>query len=82
MKLTRVFIAVFILVLISNINVSQLDTNKLSNSTALTSNSLTSYTNHTAILIYDETDFSLQGFPGNGSITNPYVIEGLSIVAN
>lgn len=39
----------------------------------------TSYTNHTAITISMDTDFSSQGFPGYGNETHPYVIEGYYI---
>ena len=43
----------------------------------------TQYTSHTSISIENNTDFSIQaqneGWDGNGSSTDPYVIEGLEI---
>jgi len=38
-----------------------------------------SYETHESIKIVSNVDFSLQGWPGNGSSVNPYVIEGLEI---
>jgi parallel beta-helix repeat protein len=38
-----------------------------------------SYTLHSPITINSNADFSSQGWPGNGTSINPYVIEGLSI---
>ncbi len=37
------------------------------------------YSNHLPILIADESDFSLLGFPGTGTSSDPYIIEGLNI---
>ncbi|MHA1935770.1 MAG: right-handed parallel beta-helix repeat-containing protein [Candidatus Thorarchaeota archaeon] len=37
------------------------------------------YTNHDPITIYGNQDFEMQGWPGNGSYSNPYIITGLSI---
>lgn len=37
------------------------------------------YISHTPILIDTNSDFSLKGFPGNGSLVNPYRISGLNI---
>jgi len=39
------------------------------------------YTSHNQIVISTDTDFSTQGWPGNGTHENPYVIEGLNITA-
>ncbi|TFG27142.1 hypothetical protein EU527_18900, partial [Candidatus Thorarchaeota archaeon] len=38
-----------------------------------------SYTSHEPIIISSNADFISQGWPGNGTEGNPYVIEGLSI---
>ncbi|MHA1927517.1 MAG: right-handed parallel beta-helix repeat-containing protein [Candidatus Thorarchaeota archaeon] len=38
-----------------------------------------SYTPHDSITIYSNNDFSDQGFPGSGTLGEPYVIEGLNI---
>lgn len=40
---------------------------------------ISSYTPHSPILISSDSDFSSQGFPGNGSVTNPYIISGYYI---
>lgn len=37
------------------------------------------YTPHLPILIEDDSDFDLQGWPGKGTWNDPYVIEGLDI---
>ncbi len=39
-----------------------------------------SYEFHDRISIYDNDDFSEQGWPGAGTLENPYLIEGLEIV--
>jgi parallel beta-helix repeat protein len=41
-----------------------------------------SYMAHQAFNITSDIDFSNQGWPGNGSITNPYRIENLNITSN
>ncbi|MGD9381533.1 MAG: NosD domain-containing protein, partial [Candidatus Thorarchaeota archaeon] len=38
-----------------------------------------SYTPHSPIVITNESNFTDLGFPGNGSLTNPYMIQGLEI---
>jgi nitrous oxidase accessory protein NosD len=38
------------------------------------------YTTHDPILITSNADFVSQGWPGNGTLEDPYVIEGLAIV--
>jgi len=40
------------------------------------------YVAHEPIVIEDNADFAAFGFPGEGSPSNPYVIEGLNITAN
>jgi len=40
------------------------------------------YTPHTEITIWSDADFATQGWPGNGTLGNPYVIEGLYIVGD
>jgi parallel beta-helix repeat protein len=40
-----------------------------------------SYILHGPIAITSNADFSIQGWPGNGTSGNPYVIEGLNIIA-
>ena len=42
---------------------------------------LSDYVVHDPILILSDTDFETQGWPGNGSAADPYVIEGLWIDA-
>ena len=37
------------------------------------------YSQHDSIYINSDSDFVEQGWPGNGSVTNPYVIEGLNV---
>ena len=37
------------------------------------------YTPHAAIVIASDADFSTQGWPGSGSVANPYLIAGLEI---
>ena len=41
-----------------------------------------SYAPHGPILISSNADFSSQGWPGNGNLTHPYIIEGLNITAD
>jgi len=41
-----------------------------------------SYTPHAPINITSDADFDIQGWPGNGSSVNPYIIEGLSITTD
>ena len=41
--------------------------------------SLAQYEQHEPIIIESDTDFADQGWPGNGSVDDPYVIENLSI---
>ncbi|MGM0687306.1 MAG: right-handed parallel beta-helix repeat-containing protein [Promethearchaeati archaeon] len=43
---------------------------------------LPSYTKHDPILITSNADFPSDGWPGNGSVDNPYIIDGLSITNN
>jgi len=43
---------------------------------------ISNYTTHDGILIENDTDFETQGWPGNGSISNPYIIAGLNITAD
>ena len=43
---------------------------------------LSEYTNHSPIEIWSNQDFEDQGWPGNGTAANPYVIEGLNITTN
>lgn len=40
------------------------------------------YTEHEAITIADESDFTLYGFTGAGTAEDPYIIQNLSIVSN
>jgi parallel beta-helix repeat protein len=40
------------------------------------------YTPHAPISINSDSDFETQGWPGNGSKANPYLIEGLNITAS
>ncbi|MHA1781696.1 MAG: right-handed parallel beta-helix repeat-containing protein [Candidatus Thorarchaeota archaeon] len=40
---------------------------------------LAGYTVHAPFVITSDSDFATQGWPGNGSATNPYIIEGLQI---
>ncbi|MFW9804177.1 MAG: NosD domain-containing protein [Candidatus Thorarchaeota archaeon] len=42
-------------------------------------NILADYVVHDPILITSDADFEIQGWPGNGSIIDPYVIEGVSV---
>ena len=44
--------------------------------------SLISYTHHTPITIVGNDDFSNQGWPGEGTVDEPYVIEGLNITSS
>ncbi len=39
------------------------------------------YTSHDPIIIYGDSDFQAQGWPGNGSADNPYMIDDLAINA-
>ena len=39
----------------------------------------TSYVIHEPFNITSDTDFEIQGWPGNGSFSNPYMIENLNI---
>ena len=43
---------------------------------------LVSYTPHSPITITDDVDFFNQGWPGNGSEDDPYLIEGLNITSS
>ena len=43
---------------------------------------LLSYTPHSPITIATDADFSSQGWPGNGTKGNPYLIEGLNITSS
>ena len=40
------------------------------------------YVVHESITIASDSDFISQGWPGNGSISNPYLIEGLAIISD
>ncbi|MBD3158724.1 MAG: hypothetical protein GF309_08055 [Candidatus Lokiarchaeota archaeon] len=42
----------------------------------------TGYTNHGPITIIDDANFTDYGFPGNGSQSNPYIIEGYNITTD
>jgi parallel beta-helix repeat protein len=44
-------------------------------------NVVLSYTVHSPITINTDAQFQSQGFPGNGSLTNPYIIAGFSITS-
>jgi parallel beta-helix repeat protein len=44
--------------------------------------SLANYTEHSPIFIEGNSDFETQGWPGNGSASNPYLIAGLNITTN
>ncbi|MHA2025459.1 MAG: right-handed parallel beta-helix repeat-containing protein [Candidatus Thorarchaeota archaeon] len=41
-----------------------------------------SYVPHSPIIINSNSDFESQGWPGNGTLNNPYVIEGFSIITD
>ena len=41
-----------------------------------------SYINHEPFNITSDVDFETQAWPGNGSISNPYLIENLNITSN
>ncbi|OLS29687.1 MAG: hypothetical protein ThorAB25_15120, partial [Candidatus Thorarchaeota archaeon AB_25] len=43
---------------------------------------IANYTTHSPILIESNSDFETQGWPGNGSASNPYVISGLNITSD
>ncbi|MFW9788361.1 MAG: right-handed parallel beta-helix repeat-containing protein [Candidatus Thorarchaeota archaeon] len=43
---------------------------------------LANYTEHAPILIESNSDFETQGWPGNGTSVNPYVIKGLNITSD
>ncbi len=43
---------------------------------------LSEYTNHSPIEIWSNQDFEDQGWPGNGTADNPYIIEGLNITSD
>lgn len=43
---------------------------------------LNNQTNHESISISSDSDFISQGWPGNGSISNPFHIEGLTILSD
>jgi parallel beta-helix repeat protein len=43
---------------------------------------LSNQVNHESITIASDNDFISQGWPGNGSISNPFLIEGLSILSD
>ena len=49
---------------------------------SITSTSLPSFEPHDPIVISGNADFSLQGWPGNGSQQFPYIIEALEIVTD
>ena len=40
------------------------------------------YTPHAPITITSNADFSTQGWPGSGTVDDPYVIEGLNITSD
>jgi len=40
------------------------------------------YTSHAPITISSNADFSTQGWPGSGTVDDPYVIEGLNITSD
>ncbi|MFW9974704.1 MAG: right-handed parallel beta-helix repeat-containing protein [Candidatus Thorarchaeota archaeon] len=43
---------------------------------------ISSYAPHSPIIINSNLDFESQGWPGNGTQSNPFIIEGLSIVTD
>ncbi len=47
----------------------------------LPQHTVSAYTPHGPITITSDADFASQGWPGNGTESNPYVVEGLSIAA-
>ncbi len=40
------------------------------------------YTLHSPIVISNNSDFETQGWPGNGTVSDPYIIEGLNITSD
>ncbi len=70
-------VIVCLLVLLPQTTEMQTDSGMESNQLGRTN--LLSYTPHGPITISDDIDFESQGWPGNGTKTDPYVIEGLNI---
>lgn len=58
---------------------SQILLKEQNNVLELKSNIIPSYISHSPIFIDTDSDFVSQGYPGNGSIVNPYMIMGFNI---
>ncbi|UCE11525.1 MAG: right-handed parallel beta-helix repeat-containing protein [Candidatus Thorarchaeota archaeon] len=58
---------------------ADLESKELRITNQMTESAVSSLTSHGPILISSNRDFQSQGWPGNGTVENPYVIEGLSI---
>ena len=80
-KASYIGIAIFSVIMIVSLyispNVKGIDLNILPQTSSLKKSD--SYTLHTPITINSSEDFVNQGFPGDGSLTNPYRIERLDI---
>jgi len=79
----RRFILIVALILLTpmvNIGIMQVNVND--SNTIVATQFTTSYESHAPIVISSDADFTSQGWPGNGSAINPYVIENLSIVSD
>jgi len=75
----------FILVIISFSFISQipdLQINEIQKAPLLVKQNCFSYTIHEPFNITSDTDFEIQAWPGNGSETNPYLIENLNITTS
>ncbi|MCF2138027.1 MAG: right-handed parallel beta-helix repeat-containing protein [Candidatus Thorarchaeota archaeon] len=69
----------FLLIISSTVNMDTQKESMQSNTAENQQIVLSDYTAHAPFVITSDSDFAAQGWPGNGSVTNPYIIEGLQI---
>ncbi|NHJ87752.1 MAG: hypothetical protein FK734_19985 [Asgard group archaeon] len=88
MKKNSIFLIILISFLLGNLFLVIIPGEKTDHSTILfdkysagKSYIIRTYTEHVPILIDSNSDFETLGFPGNGSISNPYIIQSLNITA-
>ena len=79
-----VVVGLLILVIVSSVCPLTSDSNRNQDGLhplGLDTNQLADYEEHDPILITSDDDFETQGWPGNGTLENPYAIEDLMISA-
>ncbi|MBD3405232.1 MAG: hypothetical protein GF411_03735 [Candidatus Lokiarchaeota archaeon] len=75
------FLSVFALLLLATVPTAE-ETHNSVISSSNTDFFAKAYTERNPIVITSDADFSSQGFPGNGSESNPYLLEGYNITSD